>query len=444
MDGRRARAHRAAGLREATRARLWPVPVASVVLALALGVALPALDRGLQDRLPSVVRTLVFGGGASAARDVLAAVAGAFVTVTSLTFSLTVVSLQLASSQYSPRLLRSFVGDRAVQATLGLFLGAFVYALVVLRTVREATEGDGFVPRLSVSLSVLSAVAGAVVLVLFLAHLVRRIRVEPVLVDVHREAVEALRRTEPARPVPEELGRRRTGRTVTADRTGFVTTVDAVALVDLARSTGVVVDLRATPGRLVVRGEELARLLPDDPADPGPGDEVDDRLRAAVDVGEERSASQDATYGLRQLVDICLRALSASLNDPTTAVHALAHAADVTAELLEHGVGDTVLDDDDGVPRVVLRRPGVAEVLDLAVLQPLRYAGQDPVVVVALLDVLARAAAVVPTPADAALVLAARDRVAVVADGLRDDARSAEVLDAALARVVTPSGRPGT
>jgi len=441
VDGRRARAHRAAGLREATRARLWPVPVASVLLALALGLALPSLDRVLQDELPPVVRTFVFGGGASAARDVLAAVAGAFVTVTSLTFSLTVVSLQLASSQYSPRLLRSFVGDRAVQATLGLFLGAFVYALVVLRTVREATEGDGFVPRLSVSLSVLSAVAGAVVLVLFLAHLVRRIRVEPVLVDVHREAVEALRRTEPARAVPEDVGRRRPGRTVRADRTGFVTTVDAAALLDLARSASAVVDLRATPGRLVVRGEELAHLLLDDPDgtdDAAPGEDVDEALRAAVGVGEERSAAQDATYGLRQLVDISLRALSSSLNDPTTAVHALAHAADVTAELLEHGVGDTVLEDDDGTPRVVLRRPGVAEVLDLAVLQPLRYAGQDPVVVVALLDVLARAAAVVRTPADAALVLAARDRVAAVADGLRDDARSAEVLDAALARVVAP------
>jgi len=103
----------AAGLRGA----LWPIPCLGVVLAIVLGVLLPAVDSWL-DGSGDQPLTFVFGGGASAARDLLAAIAGSLISVTGLTFSLTVLALQLSSSQYSPRLLQTFVTDRVVQLTL--------------------------------------------------------------------------------------------------------------------------------------------------------------------------------------------------------------------------------------------------------------------------------------------------------------------------------------
>ncbi|WP_249360273.1 DUF2254 family protein, partial [Promicromonospora citrea] len=137
---------------------------------------------------------------------VLKTIASAFMTVSSLTFSLTVVTLQLASSQYSPRLLRTFASDRAVQVTLGVFLGSFAYCLVVLRTVRDSDDSTAeFVPRLSVTLAVLLALVGVVTLVVFLAHLSRKIRIEPILVDVHAEASGVLSRSRPAERVPASL-----------------------------------------------------------------------------------------------------------------------------------------------------------------------------------------------------------------------------------------------
>ena len=103
-------------MRDALRTQLWPVPTIAVVLAVALGVLLPRLDARIDGELPASVTTYLFGGGAGAARTVLDAIAGSLITVTALTFSLTIVTLQLASSQFSPRLLRTFTSDRIVHA----------------------------------------------------------------------------------------------------------------------------------------------------------------------------------------------------------------------------------------------------------------------------------------------------------------------------------------
>lgn len=139
-------AGRAAQVKDALQTQLWPLPALAVVVAVVLGIALPALDAAVDGRLPQGFAALLFGGGPEAARAVLQAIAGSLITVTSLTFSLTVVTLQLASSQFSPRLLRTFSSDRFVHTTLALFLATFAFALAVLRSVRtETSQSPSFV-----------------------------------------------------------------------------------------------------------------------------------------------------------------------------------------------------------------------------------------------------------------------------------------------------------
>lgn len=184
------------GLRDAFRTNLWPIPTLAVLAALTLGLLLPELDR----RTSIGKSDLIFGGGADAARTVLDAVASSMITVTSLTFSLTVVTLQLASSQFSPRLLRTFTRDLVVQGTLGLFLGTFTYALTVLRAVRTDTGGESpFVPGISVTVAFLLALFSVLALVFFLAHLTRTIRVESMLRSVHEDASQLA-----ARPIDDD------------------------------------------------------------------------------------------------------------------------------------------------------------------------------------------------------------------------------------------------
>ncbi|MER6008930.1 DUF2254 family protein [Nonomuraea angiospora] len=187
-------------MRDTLRAQLWLLPSLGVGFAVALGVALPRLDAAIVHELPPWLTSFLFGGGASAARTVLDAIASSLITVTSLTFSLTVVTLQLASSQFSPRLLRSFTRDRFVQLTLALFVATFTYALTVLRSIRTAEDGQMmFVPQISVTTGFALALASVLALALFLAHLARAIRVETMLRKVHAEANDTLRRVLPPR-----------------------------------------------------------------------------------------------------------------------------------------------------------------------------------------------------------------------------------------------------
>lgn len=384
-------------LADATRTQVWPLPAAAVAVACVGGVVLPPWDTRLTNAIPPGIREVLFSGGPDAAREVLSAVAGSLITVTSLTFSLTVVTLQLASSQYSPRILRTFSRDRAVHATLALMLGTFVYALTVLRTVRSPGENqETVVPHLSITLALGLTLASVVVLVLFLAHLARQIRVESILRDVHETTLTTMRRVlgeqdspgghRPSAPshTPSEAT------PLCARSSGFLTSVDAEAILAAALDTSAVVVLERLPGDSLVEGTPIARAWDLD------GGRLDDdtrkrlapRVARAVRTGFERTNAQDVAFGLRQVVDIAIKALSPGINDPTTAVYALGHASALLGVAVRRDLGPHVLRDSSGRARVVLRRPDLANLLDLTVTQTLQYAAGDPEVLARLATLL--------------------------------------------------------
>lgn len=225
---------------DALRTQLWPLPTLAVALAVVLGTVLPAMDAAVDGQLPESVTAFLFSGGPEAARSVLQAISGSLITVTSLTFSLTVVTLQLASSQFSPRLLRTFTSDRFVHVTLALFLAAFAFALTVLRSVRDESSATSlFVPEISVTVAFGLAIASVIGLVLFLAHLTREIRVETMMRRVNVETQDTIDRVfpgdRPARgpdPVPSS-------ETILIHSTssGFLTSIDQGALMRSASAS---------------------------------------------------------------------------------------------------------------------------------------------------------------------------------------------------------------
>ncbi len=382
-------------LRDALRTQLWPLPTLGLLLAVALGVGLPSLDLRVDDDLPPWLQDLLFGGDASAARTVLAAIAGSLMTVTSLTFSLTVVTLQLASSQFSPRLLRTFARDLFVQATLALFLATFTYALTVLRTVRTGDDQQvAFVPQLSVTLAFLLTLASVLGLVLFLAHLARQIRVETMLSDVSAEATATIRRLLPDR---EDAAPRLAVPTAPDDAiplvatgSGFLVRVDEEALLAAAVAADAVVAVDRLPGSSLVAGTPLGAAWPRSGGGLG-GDawaRLHDQVGAAVVTGVERTTAQDPGFGLRQITDVATKALSPGINDPTTAVHALGHTAALLCELTGRDLGPRLIRDDEDEVRAVLARPDFADLLEVALAQPRHYGAADPAVAERLLVLL--------------------------------------------------------
>ncbi len=377
--------------------QLWPIPTAAVLAALLLGVGLPEVDAAVGGELSPTASEWLFGGDAGAARTLLAAIASSLITVTSLTFSLTVVTLQLASSQFSPRLLRSFASDQLVQGTLALFLATFTFALTVLRTVRSAGAGDQseFVPKFAVTLAFLLAVASVVALVLFLAHLTELIRVESMVRNVHREASGTMQAVLGERhpgvgDQPPTLRPPLDAVQLLAGDDGFVNRLDQKRLLAVAVDEDAIVRLDVHPGGYVVRGTPLGTAWPLAPGSlrQEVADRIDDRVARCVHLGFERTKSQDVGFGLRQLADVASKALSPGINDPTTAIHTLGHISSFLCDLTDRDLGPVLLRDQDDRARVELARPDLASYVDLGLSQPRRYGAQDPQVLERIAQVL--------------------------------------------------------
>jgi uncharacterized membrane protein len=374
---------------ESVSSRIWPLPVAAVVAAVIAGILLPILDAAVDDELSPFLASILFSGGTDAARAVLTTIAGSLITATSLTFSLTVVALQLASNQASPRVLRTFSSDRMVHVTLATFLATFAYALTVLRTVSDT--GDQ-VPRIAVTVAFVLALTSVVMLVVFLAHLASRLRVETMLRDVHRETVRTIslvgaddRRAAPAPDRPDDA------RVVLARRSGFVTGIERDRMIAAAREHGALVRELRQVGASVIEGSPLAEWWPasGEPrrsATDAAGDRVEVADRSALEsaiveayqVGYERTSPQDIGFGLRQLADIAAKALSPGVNDPTTAVHALSHIAALLGDLAELPGAPAAYADEDGTARVIPVRHDFAELVEVGVQQVRRYGAADP------------------------------------------------------------------
>lgn len=429
--------------REAVRSRLWPLPTIGVALAVVVGVLLPRLDGLVDGGLNGTVTGFLFGGGPGAARTLLDAIASSLVTVTSLTFSLTIVTLQLASSQFSPRLLRTFTSDRFVHGTLALFLATFAYALTVLRSVRTADDGqDAFVPRISVTVAFVLTLASVIGLVLFLAHLATKIRVETMLRDVHTDASATLARVLPERghgdvavlpdPPAETVP-------LPAARSGFLGGVDGEAVLAAAVEAGAVVVVDRHPGSSVVGGTPVGVAWPCSgvPFDAATREALATRVAGAITIGFERTAAQDVAFGLRQLTDVAAKALSPGVNDPTTAVHALSHSSALLCELVRRDLGHRVLRDDENRIRVVLHRPDLADLVELAVAQPRRYGAADPDVLGRLLALLRELAWTAELPAHRRVVTAQLERLRATIDAQDLDPTERAALARLVAQVET-------
>ena len=307
-------------------ASLWFLPVLMLFVSVVAGVVLVELhgvaDDDLAERWPRL-----FGASAEGARSMLSAIATSMITVAGVVFSITVVALSLAASQYSPRILRNFMSDRATQAVLGAFVSIFAYCLVVLRTIRGADEG-GFVPSLAVLGGVFLAFVGVLLLIYFVHHVALSIQVASILERIAAETNEAIERLFPD---PVGSGTDTDGVTnaggfqrahpvdVCATRTGYLVSVDGDALLAWAERRSVVVEVVPRMGDFVVARLPMLRLHGDAglSADLDRGDT--DALLACFEIGRQRTVHQDTAFGLQQIVDIAMKALSPGINDPSTA-----------------------------------------------------------------------------------------------------------------------------
>jgi uncharacterized membrane protein len=364
----------------------WIRPALLVLGGVVLGQAV-VLAEQTGTKLPWVPEGWVYTGGEAGARSLLGAVASSTIGVAGTTFSITVAALSLASGQMGPRLLRNFVRDSGNQYALGIFLGTFAYALVVLRTVRSVEE-VAFVPHLGVTGALLLALLCVATLVWFVHHVATGINVETVIEVVHAELSEAINRLDPGQPATIASSDPPRGAAVTLAERGYLRAVDEDRLADWAEEAGAILVLLVRPGDYLFPGAPVAELVRG-----REGSDAERVIRDAVTVGSRQAAAQDLEFAVRQLVEIALRALSPGINDPFTAIAVLDRLGAALCEIApRHLPGSTV----ERGGRVVLHR----QVTDYAGLCDAMFhmirqnASGSPAVLIRLLDTLRRVIAI--------------------------------------------------
>lgn len=367
---------------ENLRASLWVWPTLAASVAFMLTLALlnvrPAQDAGW----PNVL----WPSGTEAASNLLQVVATAIMTATTLTFSLTVVALQLASQQFSPRLLREFARDAKTQSVLALLVSTFVVAITGLRGMAPDRPTPVLVPALVLVLAVVSVCA----LVAFVGHIVRALRVDSMMVHVHEESLATLRETYPDEndhskdPQPELPGPEG-GIMVKSSRSGFVKVILPTILVEIAAKHGIFIRMGIRPGDQLIIGAPLATFWAGENTGYVDPEALEAEMAPAVEVGFERTSEQDAALGLRQLTDIAVKAISPSINDPITAAHAVSYCADLLVRLQASKLGSQQHVDGDGRPRVITPDRDYRYYQDLVSGPIRRYGSSEPLVLAALL-----------------------------------------------------------
>jgi uncharacterized membrane protein len=326
------------------RQSLWFVPVLCVLLGAGLSFGTIALDRYFDYEL--VPEQLV--GGPDAAMTILATVAASMVSLTALVLTITMVVVQLAMGQFSPRIVQRILRDKPSQIAIGLFVGTFVHAILAIREVTPAGDGEGNVPGVAVITAFVLVLISIAVLVMYVHHIGQALRVSALIELVGRDTRTLIDRIYPDKgddptqvPSADHL--------VAAPESGVITTIGHDYLVKEARRAGCVLELVPALGEFVPADAPLFVVR-------GDYSKLDEkRLVEGLILKLEPTLDQDAAYGMRMLVDIAERSLSDSpFQDPTTAVQAVDRLHDCLRQLARRPFPDGVYRDEAGDVRLVV------------------------------------------------------------------------------------------
>ena len=379
---------------EDIRSSYWFIPTLMALGAIVLSVVAVWVDTTVgADWLASV--PWLYENRPAGARDLLATIAGSMITVAGVTFSITVAAVAYAASQFGPRLLTNFMGDRGNQVTLGVFIATFLYCLLVLRTIRDGAEvsagtpletattsaGTAFVPHSAILVALALAILSVGVFIYYIHHVPQSIHVSNVIAAVGHDLIEEIHRAFPAKDGPAGTQAHPAAGDPTppdavpieTHRTGYVQRLDEDGPAEIAREQDIVVRFLLRPGDFAREGQPLAYAWPRARIT----DDTVDRLRAAFAFGSRRTHAQDVVFLVNELAEIAARALSTGVNDPFTAGSCMDWLGAAGTELAARSAHDIVRRDASGAARLIVRSLVFDEFLDEGFGRVRPYAARD-------------------------------------------------------------------
>lgn len=376
---------------EQIRASAWTLPAACVIVAVGLSQLTLYMDTEFGESMFDSTAYLKIWTVASA-QSLLSTIASSTLSLAGVAFSSIMVTMTLATQQFGPRLLRNFMKDRSSQLCLGVLMGTFVYCLFIIRGPRSEQDGD-FVPQLSTIVAMALAIASLFFFIHFIQHVLSTIQEERVLADAYSGLEKTIHNIFPSDvdageqervPEPSEG----TGWAVEAGKSGYIQAIDYEALTKIARQYDVVLWAVCRAGWFITARRTAVRVIQ------GGEDSLDtdksfiQSIQKCIYVGSSRTPEQDFEYGIRQLVEVCLRALSPGVNDPFTAVDCIDYLGAALESVFARPLPGSILRDGDGNIRVVKSVTEYSGLVCAAVDQVRQASRMDCAVSCQLLDML--------------------------------------------------------
>lgn len=307
------------------RSSLWFIPTLMTASVMVLAFLTFFVDQ--YSALGQWFSDQRFAIGPQGARTLLATVAGSVIGVAGVSFSITIVALTLASSQFGPRLLNNFMKDLTNQMILGTFIATFIYCLLVLGSIRE-NKGEVFVPQISILVGILLTLMSLGVFIYFIHHISISIHAEKVITAVSKDLKKTINHLFPQKrgqgkteggPASESTippNFEREAQLVLSPASGYLQAIDQQGIMDLAIGQDLLIHLKYRPGAFIVAGEILASVWP-------PQNIEDAHLKKIAHtflIGSQRTEEQDVEFSIHLLVELAVRALSPGINDPFSAI----------------------------------------------------------------------------------------------------------------------------
>lgn len=394
----------------------WLVPTVMAALGVLSAYMFITLDSVLADMGLGPILLPLVTGGTEGARATLSAVSSSMVTVVSVTFSVTMVALTMASSQFGPRLLGTILRDRKSQACLGAFLLTYLHSLLVLHSLDAFEPVQG--PRLAVAMGLVLGVGSFFVLIYFIQHVALSIKADQVIALVYDDLRDNIQRLYPREFTLEEMheARKKSSKTVHESKTpwdvepalpkefqeqayavrskqsGYVQALSVDWILNVAQSNNVVVQMLVRPGDFLMAGGRIAQIWPYEKHD----EALEDRLRSALVMGADRTLYQDLEYAILQLVEVALRALSPGINDPHTAIACVDRLGVALADLARRNMGTPWRVNEQGRVRVKYKTFTFEGAVDASFHKIRQAMGTSPTVGIRMLEVLSAVADVAP------------------------------------------------
>jgi uncharacterized membrane protein len=378
------------------RSSLWFVPALLLLASIVLAQGLIQVDRHIGEQLKAWWPQM-FAMEAEGARTMLSAIATSMATVAGVVFSITMVVLTLASSQYSSRVLRNFMRDPLTQRVLGVFVGVYIYCLFVLRSM-AGNNGD-FIPSLAILGGFVLAVIASGFFIFFIHHVSSSIQAPEIIGGIAQETIKAIDSVfpeeapslkKPHRISCLDLDKEKTWHPIPATSTGYIQTMNSDGLLKVAMEQDTIVRMEAATGDFVGCGRPLAWLAIDAP----PDKQTIGLINQIYAIDGYRTTDQDPAFGIRQLVDIAMKALSPSMNDTTTAVTSIEHLSVILAHCASRHIETPNRYDDQGKLRVIARGPSFESLVAVSFRQILENAASNTEVLLRLLNIVRQVAEV--------------------------------------------------